>query len=83
MPLTADDRVRESMEPSLKNGDLVLALKNTSYAAGDVVAYRIPEGEPGAGALGQRTRTRGPGYARDVYSLGVRFPTLMQDPPRR
>jgi signal peptidase I len=145
----------KSMEPSLRNGDLVVALKRKSYSVGDVVAYRIPKEEPGAGQLvihritggspqsgyvlqgdnrkgenlwrpkprdiagdmrirlprvgllftfvrtpfgmavfaglvaffllstGPRTRTRVPGYARDVYSLGVRFPTPMHDPPRR
>ncbi len=41
----------KSMEPSLRNGDLVVALKKSSYSVGDVVAYRIPEGEEGAGAL--------------------------------
>ncbi len=41
----------KSMEPTLKNGDLVVALERSSYRAGDVVAYRIPEGERGAGAL--------------------------------
>ncbi len=41
----------KSMEPTLKNGDLVVALNRSSYRAGDVVAYRIPEGEQGAGAL--------------------------------
>jgi signal peptidase len=40
-----------SMEPTLANGDLVVALKRSSYRSGDVVAYRIPEGEEGAGAL--------------------------------
>jgi signal peptidase I len=41
----------DSMEPTLANGDLVVALKRSSYRIGDVVAYRIPEGEQGAGAL--------------------------------
>jgi signal peptidase len=145
----------ESMEPSLKHGDLVVALKRSSYEIGEVVAYRIPEGEAGAGALvihritggspragyvlqgdnrtgedlwrpkprdiagdmrfrlprvgllltfvrtplgmaifaglaafifistGSRSRTRVPEYARDVYSLDVRFPALLHDSPRR
>ena len=145
----------KSMEPSLKNGDLVVAAKKTAYSVGDVVAYRIPKGEPGADALvihritggspragyvlqgdnrqgedlsrpkprdiagdmrvrvprvgllftfvrtplgmsvfaglvafllistGSRSRARVPEHARDAYSLGVRFPTLLQDPPRR
>ena len=145
----------KSMEPSLKNGDLVVAQKKTSYSVGDVVAYRIPKGEPGADALvihritggsaragyvlqgdnrkgedlwrpkprdiagdmrvrlpragllftsvrtplgmavfaglvafffiatAPRGRERVPEYVRDAYSLGIRFPTLMHDPPRR
>jgi signal peptidase len=145
----------KSMEPTLKNGDLVVALERSSYRVGDVVAYRIPEGEEGAGALvihritggsahagyvlqgdnrtgediwrpqppdiagdmrvrlprvglfltfvrtplgmalfggvvaffliatGSRTPTRFPEYVRDVYALDVRFPTLLQESPRR
>ena len=143
-----------SMEPTLTNGDLVVALKRSSYRIGDVVAYRVPEGQKGAGALvihritggsaahgyvlqgdnrtgedlwrpkprdiagdmrvhlprvgliltfvrtplgmalfgglaafflistGSRSRTRVPEYVRDVYALDVRFPSLLQDPPR-
>jgi signal peptidase I len=40
-----------SMEPTLSDGDLVMARRETSYAVGDVVVYRIPRGELGAGAL--------------------------------
>jgi signal peptidase I len=40
-----------SMEPNLANGDLVLATKKVSYRVGDVVAYQVPKGEPGEGAL--------------------------------
>ena len=40
-----------SMEPALQTGDLVLALERSSYRVGDVVAFRIPKGDPGAGAL--------------------------------
>lgn len=38
-----------SMEPTLRTGDLAIALEQSSYAVGDIVVYRIPEGEPGAG----------------------------------
>lgn len=41
----------KSMEPALLNGDLVVALKKSSYDVGDVVAYRVPQGDPGAGSL--------------------------------
>ncbi len=41
----------KSMEPTLHNGDFVVALRKSSYRVGDVVAYRIPEGDPGAGSL--------------------------------
>lgn len=41
----------ESMEPTLHAGDLVLTVRKRAYEVGDVVAYRIPEGQPGAGVL--------------------------------
>lgn len=41
----------ESMEPALSAGDLVVTVRHGSYDTGDVVAYRIPRGEPGAGVL--------------------------------
>lgn len=40
----------ESMEPTLHTGDLVVAHRKSSYRVGDVIAYRIPEGEESAGA---------------------------------
>jgi signal peptidase I len=40
-----------SMDPKLHAGDLVLTVRRGSYNVGDVVAYRIPEGQPGAGVL--------------------------------
>jgi signal peptidase I len=40
-----------SMEPALQTGDLVVLHGADAYAAGDVVAFRVPEGEPGGGAL--------------------------------
>jgi signal peptidase len=40
-----------SMEPTLHGGDLVLTVRRSSYDVGDVVAYRIPKGQPGAGVL--------------------------------
>lgn len=39
-----------SMEPGLSTGDLVIARRDDSYTAGDVVAFRVPDSEPGAGA---------------------------------
>lgn len=38
-----------SMEPTFSEGDLVVVRDQHTYVVGDVVAYRIPEGEPGAG----------------------------------
>jgi signal peptidase I len=41
----------ESMEPALEAGDLVVTVRKRGYDVGDVIAYRIPDGEPGAGVL--------------------------------
>jgi signal peptidase I len=40
-----------SMEPTLHNGDLVLAHRQSRYRVGDTVVYRVPEGDTGAGSL--------------------------------
>jgi len=40
-----------SMEPSLSTGDLVVARRQAEYRVGDVVAYRVPEGEVGEGQV--------------------------------
>jgi signal peptidase len=41
--------VGTSMQPALQPGDLVVALSAETYGPGDVVAYRVPDGEPAAG----------------------------------
>jgi signal peptidase len=40
-----------SMLPTLESGDLVVLHEAESYGAGDVIAFRVPDGQPGAGAL--------------------------------
>lgn len=40
-----------SMDPTLHLGDLAVVRRQPSYRIGDAVAYRIPHGEFGAGAL--------------------------------
>jgi signal peptidase len=40
-----------SMEPTLHPGDLVLTQRQRTYRRGDVIAYRIMKGQPGAGNL--------------------------------
>jgi len=40
-----------SMDPTFHMGDLALVEKQSSYSIGDPVAYRIPKGEFGAGAI--------------------------------
>jgi signal peptidase len=39
----------ESMEPTYYSGDLIVTRATDTYAVGDVITYRIPEGEPGEG----------------------------------
>jgi signal peptidase len=40
-----------SMQPGLQDGDLVLAMRRSQYRRGDVIAYRIPRGDVGAGSV--------------------------------
>jgi signal peptidase len=40
-----------SMEPTFSMGDLAVVRRQSSYRIGDAVAYRIPAGEFGAGAV--------------------------------
>lgn len=40
-----------SMEPTYHSGDLVYTRTSTNHAVGDVIVYRLPAGEPGAGRL--------------------------------
>jgi signal peptidase len=40
-----------SMDPTFHTGDLAVVRRQSSYQLGDAVAYRIPRGEFGAGAL--------------------------------
>ncbi len=40
----------DSMEPAIHPGSLVVVLRRSDYAVGDVVAYPVPAGNPGAGA---------------------------------
>ncbi len=40
-----------SMEPTLDSGDLVLVREQGNYGNGDIVAFRVPEGESGEGAI--------------------------------
>jgi signal peptidase len=38
------------MEPRYHTGDLVLVLKRKTYHVGELIAYRVPKGDPMAGA---------------------------------
>ncbi|GBD13944.1 LexA repressor [bacterium HR24] len=40
-----------SMVPTMQDGDLVIVHRQDAYAPGDIVAYRIPKGEPGEGHI--------------------------------
>lgn len=39
----------ESMEPSIPAGTLVVVMRQSEYRIGEVVAYRVPDADPGAG----------------------------------
>ena len=41
----------ESMEPTMYNGDFVITREQSDYEVGDVLVYRIEEGEVGAGGM--------------------------------
>jgi len=41
----------DSMEPAIRPGSLVVVTHAPGYAIGDVVAYHVPDGYPGAGDL--------------------------------
>ena len=38
-----------SMEPSFETNDLVLTVRHRFYEVGDVISYKVPEGQDGAG----------------------------------
>lgn len=40
-----------SMLPTLETNDFVVTQKQDRYAVGDILAYHVPEGEPGAGTM--------------------------------
>jgi signal peptidase len=39
----------DSMQPNIHPGSLVVVMRRAEYRVGDVIAYRVPEGDPGAG----------------------------------
>jgi signal peptidase len=52
-----------SMQPALQPGALVVARRQSSYDVGDVIVYRVPRGEPGAGTRVIHRVTGGSGDA--------------------
>lgn len=40
-----------SMEPLLHTGDLVVTQSASTYAVGDLIAFHVPAGQPGAGSI--------------------------------
>ncbi len=43
--------VGQSMEPTIYPGDMVVTRRQSEYAVGEVVVYKIPEGEAGSGVM--------------------------------
>ncbi len=41
----------ESMEPTMRDGDFVIARQQDTYEKGTIAVYRVPKGDPGAGSL--------------------------------
>jgi signal peptidase len=49
-PLSGEIVSGHSMEPLLHTGDLVVSRAQSAYSAGDLIVFRVPDGQPGAGA---------------------------------
>jgi signal peptidase I len=49
-PLSLEIVSGQSMEPQLHTGDLVIARSQSTYSAGDLIVFRVPSGQVGAGA---------------------------------
>ena len=56
-----------SMEPRMHTGDIVVVQRRASYRVGEIVAYRVPAGEPASGRVVIH-RIRG-GSARSGYVM--------------
>jgi signal peptidase len=41
----------DSMEPTYRTGDLVILRTSDAYVPGDIIGYRVPDGEVGGGRL--------------------------------
>ncbi len=59
----------KSMESTLKDGDLVITREHGSYHVGEIVAYRVPAGDPDAG-LGVVHRIVGGSAAEGYITRG-------------
>lgn len=71
----------DSMEPTYTTGDLVVVQAATSYSVGEVVAYRVPDGDIGEGLVVVHRIAGGSG--QDGYTMrGDNNPALDPWTPR-
>lgn len=66
-----------SMEPTFATGDLAVTMRQPGYRIGDVIAYQVPAGQPGAGGrvIHRIVATRGSNVGLVFITKGDNNPT--------